>query len=102
MIMSPDSSPTHDDPNPPIVAVPKTLRYEEAIEALEAVIDQIESGEAGLEKSLVFYERGIKLIGHCRSILGATEKKIAELMIDAQGNPRVPPDPTDDPGRRDA
>ena len=37
---------------------PKTLTYEQAIEELERIIDQIEQGEIGLEESLAARRRG--------------------------------------------
>ena len=66
---------------------PKTesLKFEDAIERVEAVVDQIESGEIGLEESLAEYERATKMIGRCRSILSAAQKKIALLTQDDQG-----------------
>jgi len=67
----------------------QTLKFEDAIERVEAVIDQIESGEIGLEESLAEYERATKMIGRCRSILSAAQKKIALLTQDNQGQLRV-------------
>jgi len=63
----------------------KSVKFDEAIAQLEAIIAQIESGQAGLEESLEQYEKGMKLITHCRSVLDAAEKKIAELTVNAQG-----------------
>ena len=63
----------------------KPLKFEDAIEQLEAIIEGIESGDIGLEQSLAEYEKGMKLIGQCRSILGRAEKRIAELTRDGQG-----------------
>ncbi len=55
------------------------------------MIDQIESGEVGLEEALRRYEEGTALIRRCRSILDAAERKISELSgegeADAQGGP---------------
>ncbi|MCC6680909.1 MAG: exodeoxyribonuclease VII small subunit [Phycisphaeraceae bacterium] len=61
------------------------LRFEEAIEQLEALIERIESGEIGLEESLQQYEVGAKLIQRCRTILDSAEKKIAELTEGEDG-----------------
>ena len=63
----------------------ESLKFEDAIERVEAVIDQIESGEIGLEESLAEYERATKMIGRCRSILSSAQKKIALLTQDNQG-----------------
>ena len=62
------------------------LKFEEAVAQLEAIIEGIESGEVGLEESLAQYEKGMKLIAHCRSILTAAEKRIVELTADAEGD----------------
>jgi exodeoxyribonuclease VII small subunit len=64
------------------------LKFEDALTELEAIIAKIESGEAGLEQSLAQYERGMKLIGDCRTILTAAEQKIAELSVDSKGKLR--------------
>lgn len=57
-------------------------KFEEAVDQLEQIIEGIESGDTGLEDSLVRYEQGMKLIQHCRSILDTAEKRIAELTAD--------------------
>lgn len=61
------------------------LKFEDAIEQVESVIERIESDEAGLEQSLTDYERATKLISRCRSILEAAQKRIVELTSDAEG-----------------
>ena len=63
----------------------KSLRFEDALRQLETLIERIESGQVGLEESLLAYEQGMKLITHCRSILEAAEKKITELSVNEQG-----------------
>lgn len=57
----------------------KTLGYEAAVARLEQIIDRIESGEAGLEGSLVDYERGVILVARCREILDKAEQRVAAL-----------------------
>lgn len=61
------------------------LRYEDAIEQLEQLVERIEAGEIGLEESLKQYEHGVKLIQRCRAILDSAEKKIAELTRGEDG-----------------
>lgn len=63
----------------------KPIRFEEAIEELESIIEQVESGQVGLEESLARYERGMKLVSQCRAILETAEKRIAELSMDNRG-----------------
>ena len=61
----------------------KTPTYESAIEELEAIIEQIESGDIGLEQSIRRYERGAELLKHCRSILDQAEQRITRLDAEA-------------------
>lgn len=71
------------------------LTFEQAVEQLEQIIEKIESGEVGLEDSLSAYEQGMKLIGHCRSVLTKAETKIEELTV---GDASRTPDSDDDTG----
>lgn len=66
-------------------AQPDKLGFEDAIEQLETLIDQIESGEIGLEESLKRYEQGSALIKRCRSILDGAQQRIAELTAGPDG-----------------
>jgi len=63
--------------------------FEKTIEELESIIEQIESGEIGLEECLKAYEQGTKMIKRCQNILGRAEKRIAELVADADGELKV-------------
>lgn len=56
-----------------------SLSFEQAIEKLESMIDDIESGEVGLEEAIARYEQGQKLVKRCRTILDKAEQRIAEL-----------------------
>jgi exodeoxyribonuclease VII small subunit len=58
-------------------AAPKN--FEEALQELERILSDIETGEVGLEESLAKYERGQFLIQHCRGILGKAEKQVETL-----------------------
>jgi len=62
---------------------PKT--FETAVEELEKILTLIESGELGLEETLVKYERGNFLIQHCREVLSAAEKEIEVISKGPDG-----------------
>ena len=67
--------------------------FEEALQQLEDLIEQIEGGEIGLEKSIAEYERGIGLIRRCREILERAELRVEELGKDqAKLRPDRPPE----------
>ncbi len=76
----------------------KPVKFEDAIQQIEAVIDRIESGEVGLEQSLVEYEQATKLIGRCRSILNTAQQRIDRLTTNAQGQLEVTGETAPDPG----
>ncbi|MGA1392926.1 MAG: exodeoxyribonuclease VII small subunit [Phycisphaerales bacterium] len=58
-----------------------SMGYEEAITALEALIDQIEQGEIGLEASIAEYRRGVQLLRRCEAVLSAAESQVKELTL---------------------
>ena len=55
------------------------MNFEQALTEIESVIQRIEQGEVGLDKSLAEYGRGTELLKRCRAILDAAEKQIEEL-----------------------
>lgn len=59
-----------------------TLRFEEAMEQLETLIEQIEEGEVGLEESIDAYQRGMGLLKHCRAVLDRAEQQIEQLTAE--------------------
>lgn len=60
--------------------------FEKSMEALEKIVDELESGELSLEASIKKFEEGMKLSKNCAKKLDETEKKISVLMSDADGN----------------
>jgi exodeoxyribonuclease VII small subunit len=63
--------------------------FEEALGELEQILAEIESGEIGLEQSLLKYERGNFLIQHCRGVLNTAEKQMEILSKAEDGTPVV-------------
>ncbi|MHA7814019.1 MAG: exodeoxyribonuclease VII small subunit [Phycisphaerales bacterium] len=61
------------------------IPYEQLIEQLEGIVDQIEGGELGLEESIKGYEQGIELVKRARMILDRAEQRITELNADSLG-----------------
>lgn len=60
------------------------VTFEQALGKLERIVEQIESGQIGLEESIARYEEGVALIKQCRTILDAAEKKI-QLLAKGEG-----------------
>ena len=63
----------------------KQPSFEEAIAELESITDRIEAGEIPLAQCLSQYERGMKLIKRCQSLLGAAERRVTELTASSEG-----------------
>lgn len=53
--------------------------FEDNMAELESIIERIESGEVGLEESIVAYERGVAIVESCRGVLAAAELRVEEL-----------------------
>ncbi|MGH7742358.1 MAG: exodeoxyribonuclease VII small subunit [Candidatus Eiseniibacteriota bacterium] len=76
--------------------------FEQAIERLEQVVEELEGGELTLEQSLACYEEGVKLSRQLTRTLDDAEKRIEKLMADPGGEPVTAPlDLELKPGDRD-
>jgi exodeoxyribonuclease VII small subunit len=67
-------------------------KFEECLQRLEKIVDQLEKGEVPLEQALALFEEGMKLSNDCRSELESAEGKVEILL--KQGN-KVAPQPFD-------
>jgi len=65
------------------------ITFEQALVALEGVVERLEKGELPLEESLQLYEEGIRLSRLCHGKLGEAEGKIEMLLKDAKGEPAL-------------
>jgi len=54
--------------------------FEKAMADLEAIVQELESGNMPLEKAIAKYEEGMKLSKFCTEKLDEAEKKITLLM----------------------
>src|SRR5262245_49772205 len=65
------------------------LDFEKAVEQIEQIIERIESGQIGLERSIGEYERGVALIRRCRDALGKAEQRVEELTARMQADAKT-------------
>jgi exodeoxyribonuclease VII small subunit len=64
--------------------------FEEALERLEKIVEQLEDGRTDLAASLAGYEEGVKLLRKCHGLLERAERRIEILSgVDAEGRPVV-------------
>lgn len=59
--------------------------FESALEDLEQVVEQLETGELSLEDALAAFEKGVGLVKLCNQKLNEVEKKIELLIKDKEG-----------------
>ncbi len=74
----------------------KKLNLEKALSDLEAIVDELESGELPLERAMKKFEEGIKLTRGCQSALKDAEQKVEVLLKSAGGEQLEDFEPDDD------
>jgi exodeoxyribonuclease VII small subunit len=60
-------------------------KFEDALEKLEEIVTDLESGNLKLDDAIKKYEEGMKLAGLCGKKLAETKKKIEILVKDSSG-----------------
>jgi exodeoxyribonuclease VII small subunit len=58
----------------------KEIKFEEAIQKLEEIAKELESGTLGLDESVEKFEEGMKLSKTCTKMLNEAEKRINILI----------------------
>ena len=59
--------------------------FEEQIQELEKIINELENGNLNLDDSVVKFEEGMKISKECSKMLENAEKKITILLNDENG-----------------
>lgn len=54
--------------------------FEKALEELEALVEQLESGELNLDQSLKKFKRGVELTRHCQGVLDQAQQTVEQLL----------------------
>jgi exodeoxyribonuclease VII small subunit len=70
--------------------------FEQALERLETIVEELEGGSLSLEASLARYEEGVRLSRRLTQTLDQAEKRI-ERLVEDNGQPTTRP-VEDDPG----
>jgi exodeoxyribonuclease VII small subunit len=66
-------------------ADPAELRFEDALERLEGLVEKLESGDLGLEDALASFEQGVHLVRLCSERLRDADLRIRQLEESADG-----------------
>lgn len=64
----------------------RKLSFEEALEELETIVRELESGKTKLDTAIEAYERGAALKAHCDTKLKEAQAKIDRISRDADGS----------------
>ena len=56
------------------------INFEKALEELESIVEDLESGDLSLENSLRSFEKGIKLARQCQETLSQAELQVQKLI----------------------
>ena len=63
----------------------KEKTFEENMQEMEKIVQELENGDLSLEDSMSKFEEGIKLSKQCNKILEEAEKKITMLVKTEEG-----------------
>ena len=58
------------------------IDFEAALEELETLVSQLESGDLTLEESLKSFEKGVALTRQCQEALGQASLRVNKLLPD--------------------
>lgn len=58
----------------------RTPSYEQALDQLRTIVQQLEAGQQGLEQSLELFEQGIELTRFCDDKLKSVEERVRVLV----------------------
>ncbi len=61
------------------------VSFEDAVKKLESIVEEMESDELPLDKLLVRYEEGAKLVKACEEQLQSAESRITQLEETLEG-----------------
>jgi len=67
------------------MATKKEETFEEALEKLKETVELLDGGNCPLDKSLEYFEEGVRLIKLCNEKLDKAEQKVKVLSVDSNG-----------------
>lgn len=63
------------------------LSFEDALQRLETIVQQLERGDVPLDRSITLYAEGDKLRAQCQKRLEAAQARIEQIVGGADGAP---------------
>ena len=74
----------------------KSINLEKSLADLEALVEELESGDLPLDKAMKKFEEGIKLTRGCQTALKEAEQKVEILLKSTGGEESLQEFSTDD------
>ncbi len=69
----------------------KAMTFEAALEALEEIVQKLDSGQVSLEDSIDIYTRGTQLKRHCEAKLRSAKERVDKIVVGSGGAVDVEP-----------
>ena len=69
----------------------QSIKFEQAMQRLEEIVNQLERGDAPLDQALSLFEEGAALVKTCNDLLDGAELQVVRLMKGADGAPQEVP-----------
>lgn len=76
----------------------KNMKFEEALEKLKEIVEQLDAGDLDLDASLKGFEKGVRLLDVCTKRLDEVEKRVELLVKDREGGLSLTPFEEEDDG----
>lgn len=75
----------------------KAVDFEESLEQLEDLVEQMEDGDLTLEESLAAFEKGVRIARECQAALKQAEQRV-QILLKQDGEEKLAPfaDASDD------
>jgi len=71
-------------------ALPADLTFESAMQQLDGIVRQLESGQGSLDEAIQNYEQGARLRAFCEKRLKDAELRISQIAVGAGGVTAAP------------
>ena len=65
----------------------EAMSFEDALKALERIVETLERGQGSLDDAIAAYERGAKLKKYCQAKLEEARLKVEKIKLDDSGQP---------------
>ena len=63
----------------------QAMSFEQALEALEEIVQKLDSGQVSLEDSIDIYTRGTQLKRHCEAKLRSAKERVDKIVVGSGG-----------------